>query len=246
MPSVLPPPSQKATFVAHMFHRIARGYDRMNIIMTFGLDAWWRRVVVSEMRLAADARVLDLGSGTGPFIPLLRQAAPQGFVVGADFTVAMMQAGLHRLDNQACFVAADAQTLPFADNSFAAVSAGFVIRNVTDIDTTFREVWRVTQPGGVFAILEVAKPQFALVRWGHRLYFERIVPWIAERLGADAVAYRYLPESSRHFPDPPVLADMLRTAGWENVVHRRLAPGAVALHVAYKPHAAGGLDESTS
>lgn len=246
MPSVLPPSPQKASFVAHMFTRIAAGYDRMNIIMTFGLDAWWRRIVVRHMRITPTATILDLGSGTGPFIPLLRQAAPAGMVVGADFTVAMMQAGLHRLDAQSSFVAADAQQLPFADNSFSAVSAGFVIRNVTDIDVTFREVLRVTKPGGVFAILEVAKPTWRIVRWGHSLYFERIMPWIADRLGADAVAYRYLPESSRHFPDPPILADMLTAAGWQAVSYRLLAPGAVALHVASKPLPAGGVHEPTT
>lgn len=233
--SVLPPPSEKATFVARMFARIADGYDRMNVIMTLGLDVWWRHVVVQKTIKSTDRHILDLGTGTGPFVPQLRHAAPHSLVVGADFVAPMMEAGLHRLDERAFFVGADAQTLPFADRSFDAVTAGFVIRNVSDIATTFREVWRVTKPGGRFAVLEVARPRWRIVRWGHRIYFEHVVPWIADRLGADAVAYRYLPESSRHFPDPPVLAQMLRDAGWSQVEYRLLPPGAVALHVAHKP-----------
>lgn len=232
--SVLPPPSEKAAYVARMFGRIARGYDRMNRLMTFGLDDWWRQIAVRSINPAPDATMLDIGSGTGPFLPLLRRHAPQGIAIGADFVLPMMQSGLHRLDTHAAFVCADAQQLPFADNTFDTVTAGFVIRNVSDIDTCFREVLRITKPGGRFAILEVARPRSALVRWGHRVYFEEVMPRIAQLLGADPVAYRYLPESSRHFPDPPVLADMLRAAGWDYVTYQHLPPNAVALHVATK------------
>lgn len=232
--SVLPPPSEKASYVARMFGRIASGYDRMNRLMTFGLDDWWRQIVVRQINPAPDAIMLDIGSGTGPFLPLLRKHAPQGIAIGADFVLPMMQSGVHRLDEHSAFVCADAQKLPFADNTFDTVTAGFVIRNVSDIDTCFREVLRITKPGGRFAILEVARPQSAVVRWGHRVYFEEVMPRIAQLLGADAEAYRYLPESSRLFPDPPVLADMLQIAGWHHVTYRHLPPNAVALHVATK------------
>ncbi len=232
--SVLPPPSEKATYVARMFGRIARGYDRMNRLMTFGLDDWWRQIVVRAIDPASDATMLDIGSGTGPFLPLLRRHSPAGIAIGADFVLPMMQSGLHRLDARSAFVCADAQQLPFADNTFDVVTAGFVIRNVSDIDACFREILRLTKPGGRFAILEVARPQSAIVRWGHRIYFEEVMPRIAQLLGADPIAYRYLPESSRHFPDPPVLATMLRTAGWSTVTYRHLPPNAVALHMATK------------
>jgi demethylmenaquinone methyltransferase / 2-methoxy-6-polyprenyl-1,4-benzoquinol methylase len=232
--SVLPPPSEKASYVARMFGRIARGYDRMNRLMTFGLDNWWRQIVVRQINPAPDATMLDIGSGTGPFLPILRQHAPHGIAIGADFVLPMMQSGLHRIDDRSAFVCADAQQLPFADNTFDTVTAGFVIRNVSDIDACFREVLRITKPGGRFAILEVARPQSAVVRWGHRVYFEEVMPRIAQLLGADPVAYRYLPQSSRLFPDPPVLADMLRAVGWADVTYQHLPPNAVALHIATK------------
>jgi demethylmenaquinone methyltransferase/2-methoxy-6-polyprenyl-1,4-benzoquinol methylase len=217
-----------------MFGRIARGYDRMNRLMTFGLDNWWRQIVVRQINPAPDATMLDIGSGTGPFLPILRQHAPHGIAIGADFVLPMMQSGLHRLDEHSAFVCADAQQLPFDDNTFDTVTAGFVIRNVSDIDACFREVLRITKPGGRFAILEVARPRSALVRWGHQVYFEDVMPRIAQLLGADPVAYRYLPQSSRLFPDPPVLADMLRAVGWADVTYQHLPPNAVALHIATK------------
>lgn len=241
--SVLPAPHEKAAFVAGMFARIANGYDRMNRIMTFGLDEWWRRITVDALAPTPNATMLDIGSGTGPFLPLLRAHAPQGFAVGADFALPMMQSGIHRTDARSSFICADALVLPFGDNSFDTITAGFVIRNVTDIPATFRELYRVCKPGGRIAILEVARPRFAVVRWAHRFYFEQIMPIMAGLLGADPIAYRYLPESSRQFPDPPILADMLRQSGWEHVSYRHLTPNAVALHIAFRPHVLDIADE---
>jgi demethylmenaquinone methyltransferase/2-methoxy-6-polyprenyl-1,4-benzoquinol methylase len=236
--SVLPPPAEKATYVARMFGRIAAGYDRMNRLMTFGLDEWWRRIAVRTLNPPSTAIMLDVGSGTGPFLPILRAHAPQGIAIGADFSLPMMQAGLARLDEYSAFITADTLQLPFADATFDTITAGFVIRNVSDIPAAFRELYRVTKPGGRFAMLEVARPRLAVVRWGHRLYFEEVMPRIARLLGADPVAYRYLPESSRHFPDPPVIADMLRATGWTDVTYRHLPPNAVALHIAVRPQEA--------
>ncbi len=241
--SVLPSPQEKASYVARMFARIASGYDRMNRIMTFGLDEWWRRITVRALAPAPTATMLDIGSGTGPFLPLLRAAAPAGFAVGADFVMPMMQSGLQRIDAQSAFVCADALVLPFGDQTFDTITAGFVIRNVADIPASFRELYRVCKPGGRIAILEVARPRLALVRWGHRVYFEQIMPRIAGLLGADPIAYRYLPESSRQFPDPPVLAELLRQAGWNNVSYRHLPPNAVALHIAVRPHTSDSAHE---
>ena len=153
--SVLPPPTEKASYVVRMFARIATGYDRMNRLMTFGLDDWWRHITVRTLAPAPNAVILDIGSGTGAFLPILRAQAPHGLAIGADFSLPMMQAGVMRLDSQSAFVGADALQLPFADHTFDAITAGFVIRNVTDIAASFHELYRVTKPGGRLAILDV-------------------------------------------------------------------------------------------
>lgn len=236
--SVLPSQDEKAVYVERMFARIAPGYDRMNQIMTFGMDANWRDVVVGSVAPPVDGRVLDVGCGTGTIVEALASWVPQGQVVGVDYTLAMLQEGhgvLDRAPGNASFSCGDALHLPFADNSFDAVTTGFMMRNVTDIGAAFREMYRVVRPGGVIACLEVARPTQPLVRFGHQVYFERIVPLIARAVGADATAYTYLPQSARAFPLPPALAHIMQESGWHSVSFRLLGMGAVAVHTGYKP-----------
>ena len=231
--TILPTTEEKAAYVERMFTRIAPGYDRMNRIMTGGMDRGWRTHTVATVAPPAGGVALDIGSGTGDLLAELATWMPSGRAVGVDFTVSMMQAGLTKLDGlggRASFVGGDALRLPFPDDTFDAITTGFTIRNVSDIPAAFREIWRVAKPGCVFACLEVARPRNPLLRLGHRIYFERIVPLLARALGADATAYSYLPRSARAFPSPDVLAHMMQQAGWEEVRYKLLGLGAVAVH----------------
>ncbi len=236
--SVLPPIDEKAAYVERMFARIAGRYDTINAAMTFGLDRGWRRYAVAQLAPPAGGRALDVGTGTGDFLPIL--AACGVTAVGADFTLPMMQAGLPKIAHVAhtAFVAGDALHLPFPDATFDAITTGFTMRNVVDIGQAFAEMWRVARPGGAVACLEVARPHNPLVRLGHRIYFEQVVPRLAQMLGGDGRAYSYLPQSARAFPPPDQLATIMRTAGWQHVRYRLLGLGAAAVHVGYK--ASGG------
>lgn len=249
--SVLPPREEKASYVQRMFSELAPGYDRLNRVMTFGLDETWRDMVVQMVAPIAHGRALDVGTGTGDFLPLLAAWMPDGLAVGVDFALPMMQSGQSKLDlaelpllgnhpsgvrvqsaaERMAFVGGDALKLPFPDQSFDAITTGFVLRNVTDIPATLREMWRVTRPGGMMACLEVARPQNALLRAGHWVYFQQLVPWIASAFGGNRQFYTYLPRSARDFPPPPQLAALMREAGWEFVQYRLLGLGAVALHL---------------
>ncbi|HEU5015796.1 MAG TPA: ubiquinone/menaquinone biosynthesis methyltransferase [Roseiflexaceae bacterium] len=235
--SVLPAPEQKAVYVERMFARIAPSYDRLNRLMTFGMDDDWRARAVEAIAPPAMARVLDVGCGTGAFLPLLAPWLPDGLAVGVDYTAAMLHAGQpnrERAGGRAAFVGGDALRLPFADESFDALTTGFVMRNVTDIRAAFREMWRVARPGALLACLEVARPHNPLLRAGHAAYFERVVPLLARAFGGDATAYTYLPQSARTFPSPDALAALMREAGWADVRYTLLGLGAVALHTARK------------
>ncbi|NJO07006.1 MAG: class I SAM-dependent methyltransferase [Chloroflexaceae bacterium] len=245
-----------------MFSQLAPGYDRMNRIMTFGMDTGWRERVVHAVAPPAHGRALDVGTGTGDFLPLLAAWMPHGVAVGVDFTVPMMQSGLPKLaaadstsgsrnnteradvvspegadlptSGKMAFVGGDALQLPFPDNSFDALTTGFVLRNVADIPAALAEMWRVVRPGGVMACLEVARPRNPLLRWGHWLYFQQLVPNIAALFGGNRRFYTYLPQSARNFPTPPALAEMMRAAGWHYVTYSLHSMGAVAIHVGGK------------
>jgi demethylmenaquinone methyltransferase/2-methoxy-6-polyprenyl-1,4-benzoquinol methylase len=220
-----------------MFARIAPSYDHMNRVMTMGLDRGWRDYAVGAIAPPADGRAMDVGTGTGDFLPLLASWMPQGFAVGLDFTVAMMRAGLPKLDlaaGRAGFVGGDALKLPFADGTFDAITTGFTMRNVADIGLAFGEMYRVARQGCVIACLEVARPSNPLLRFGHRFYFEQLVPRITRLLGGDPAAYTYLPQSARAFPQPDALARIMQEAGWSEVRYKLLGMGAVAVHTATK------------
>jgi demethylmenaquinone methyltransferase / 2-methoxy-6-polyprenyl-1,4-benzoquinol methylase len=236
--SVLPPIEERAAYVERMFTRIAPGYDRMNRIITAGMDQRWRAYTVAAAAPPAHGRALDIGAGTGDLLAELAAWMLDGLAVGVDFTVPMMHAGLSKLDSygeRAAFIGGDALCLPFPDATFDAITTGFTMRNVADIPGAFREIWRVARPGCVVACLEVARPRNPVLRLGHQFYFERIVPLLARALGADATAYTYLPQSARQFPPPEVLARIMRQAGWEAVHYKLLGLGAVAVHSGIKP-----------
>lgn len=235
--SILPPPEEKAAYVERMFSRIAPGYDRMNRAITLGMDRGWRAFAAAAVAPPARGRALDIGTGTGDFLPLLAAWMPEGLAVGVDFALPMMRVGLARLNglhDRARFVGGDALRLPFPDETFDAITTGFAMRNVTDICGAFREMWRVARPRCVLACLEVARPRNPVLRMGHRIYFERIVPLLARIMRADVEAYTYLPQSARVFPDPDTLARMMQEAGWREVRYTLLGMGAVAVHTGIK------------
>ncbi|MEI7644381.1 MAG: ubiquinone/menaquinone biosynthesis methyltransferase [Chloroflexales bacterium] len=237
--SVLPDIDQKATYVERMFARIAPGYDRVNRVMTFGLDQGWRRRMVAMVAPPVGGDALDVGTGTGDFLPELAAWLRGGRAVGVDFTVPMMVAGLPKIaaladGGRAAFVGGDALRLPFPDRSFDAITTGFMLRNVTDIGQALGEMYRVARPGAMLACLEVARPKLALLRLGHRIYFEGVVPWIGQLLGGDRRAYMYLPQSARNFPPPERLAELMRAAGWAHVRYDLVGLGAAAIHTGAK------------
>jgi demethylmenaquinone methyltransferase/2-methoxy-6-polyprenyl-1,4-benzoquinol methylase len=211
-----------------MFDRIAPVYDAMNRAMTAGLDRKWRRLTAEAVVRPGD-RVLDACCGTGDLALADREAG--GDVVGVDFSEAMLERA-RRKAPQLEWLRADATDLPFEDGRFDAVTVGFGIRNLPDLEAGLRELARVTRPGGKLGCLEITRPQGAL-RPFFRLWFDGLVP-LAGKVLPGGTAYSYLPASVRRFPGPEDLAEAARAAGWSDVGWRLLGGGIVALHVARK------------
>jgi demethylmenaquinone methyltransferase / 2-methoxy-6-polyprenyl-1,4-benzoquinol methylase len=213
-----------ASGVREMFDRIAPVYDAMNRAMTAGLDRRWRRETARTVVSSGD-RVLDVCCGTGDLAIAAKRAG--GRVTGVDFSERMLERARAK-SGEIEWVQGDALALPFADESFDAVTVGFGVRNLDDLELGLRELRRVLRAGGRVGILEITTPR-GLLRPFYRLWFDGIVP-LAGKLLPGGSAYTYLPASVRRFPRAEDLAELMQTAGFEQVRYRFFAGGIVALH----------------
>jgi demethylmenaquinone methyltransferase / 2-methoxy-6-polyprenyl-1,4-benzoquinol methylase len=213
-----------ASGVREMFDRIAPVYDAMNRAMTAGLDRRWRRETARTVVSSGD-RVLDVCCGTGDLAIAAKRAG--GRVTGVDFSERMLERARAK-SGEIEWVQGDALALPFADESFDAVTVGFGVRNLDDLELGLRELRRVLRAGGRVGILEITTPR-GLLRPFYRLWFDGIVP-LAGKLLPGGSAYTYLPASVRRFPRAEDLAELMQTAGFEQVRYRLFAGGIVALH----------------
>jgi demethylmenaquinone methyltransferase / 2-methoxy-6-polyprenyl-1,4-benzoquinol methylase len=218
----LPEGDDKRDAVRDMFDAIAPRYDLVNRIMTFRLDGRWRRRAVRALDLPAGSLVLDLASGTGDLCVDVRRAGHRP--ISVDLSLGMLRAD----HSGAPRVQADILRLPVPDGRADGVTCGFALRNVVDLATFFAELGRVVRPGGRIALLDVGVPPNRLVRWGHGVYFGRVVPRIGGWL-SDAAAYRYLPRSVAYLPAPEELVAMLRRTGFGDATHQFLSAGVTQL-----------------
>ena len=211
--------------VRSMFDRIAPVYDLMNRVMTAGLDQRWRRLTVRSVVSPGD-RVLDACCGTGD-LAIAARATGAGQVTGLDFSPRMLERA-RRKEPEIEWVQGDMLELPFEDGSFDAVTVGFGVRNVADLERGLAELRRVLRPGGRLGVLEITRPRGPL-RLFYRLWFDVLIP-LAGKILPGGKAYTYLPASVRRFPGPNELAELMRAQGFDDVAYRRLGGGIVALH----------------
>lgn len=213
--------------VASMFDHVAARYDLTNDVLSLGQDRHWRREVVRAVAAKPGQRVLDLAAGTGTSsLPFQRAGAT---VVSSDFSLGMLSEGRHRFPDLP-FVAGDATALPFADDTFDAVTISFGLRNVVDIDAALIEMRRVAKPGGRLVVCEFSHPTWGPFRTAYLEYLMRALPPIARRVSSAPEAYVYLAESIRAWPTQPELAARIASCGWSRPAWRNLSGGIVALH----------------
>ena len=215
-----------------MFDDIAPVYDRLNSIMTLGLDAGWRRAAVDATRIRSGESVADVGCGTGKLTgELAERVGPFGKVIGIDLSGGMLARARDEYRDlvQVEFREGDALALPLEDAIVDAATIAFGMRNLADFEAGVRELARVVRPGGRVVCLELTHPR---PRWWRRLQhatFRRTAPLAGSVVGRTR-AYRYLPESLEGFPDADALAEIMRRSGLTDVGYRRLGLGMVALH----------------
>jgi demethylmenaquinone methyltransferase/2-methoxy-6-polyprenyl-1,4-benzoquinol methylase len=231
--------ADKRAYVRTVFEQIAPRYDLLNHLLSLNIDRMWRRRALRalEWTAAPDGCYLDLCAGTLDVgAELSRQRGFTGFILGADFAVPMLRAGLGKAPHEVLApVAADAQQLPLADDAVHGATVAFGIRNVASLDRALAEVFRVLRPGARFVILEFTTPRSAIVRTLYHGYFHHLLPFIGGVISGHRTAYRYLPRSVANFPAEPALARHLSDAGFVDVRWESLSFGIAAIHVGRKP-----------
>jgi demethylmenaquinone methyltransferase/2-methoxy-6-polyprenyl-1,4-benzoquinol methylase len=222
-----------------MFDRIAGVYDVMNSAMTAGMHHRCRARAADRAELAPGDAALDVCCGTGDLaFELARRVGPDGRVVGSDFSERMLDLAREKPVPEAAakpiFEWADALDLPYDDGGFDAVTVGFGVRNLSDLDRGIAEMARVLKPGGRLVILEITQPTRPPLSTFFSVWFDRIVPLIG-RFAGDSAAYSYLPESVKRFPPPAGLAAIMDGAGLERIRWTILAGGIIAIHSGRRP-----------
>jgi demethylmenaquinone methyltransferase/2-methoxy-6-polyprenyl-1,4-benzoquinol methylase len=217
-----------------MFDRVASRYDALNSVMTAGLHHRWRARAADRAELSAGDSALDVCCGTGDLaLELASRVAPGGSVVGCDFSEPMLDLAREKAGTRSIegvrFEWADALSLPYDASRFDAVTVGFGVRNLADLDRGLREMARVLRPGGRLVVLEITQPTRPPLSTFFSLWFDRVVPLLGS-LSEESEAYSYLPESVRGFPAPQRLAEMMDDAGLERIRWTILAGGIIAIH----------------
>lgn len=232
---------EKADKVAEVFHSVAAKYDLMNDLMSGGVHRLWKRVTIEMSGVRRGNKVLDIAGGTGDLTAKFsRIVGPEGTVVLADINDSMLKVGRDRLMdrgvvNNVTFSQADAQYLPFPDNTFDVITIAFGLRNVTDKDLALRSMLRVLKPGGRLLVLEFSKPGNPLLSKVYDTYSFSILPKLGKLFADDGDSYQYLAESIRMHPDQQTLQTMMDDAGFTNTDFHNMTGGVVALHRGVKP-----------
>lgn len=228
---------RKADQVREVFDSVAPKYDLLNDLLSLGLHRYWKHCCISAAEVHSGHHVLDIASGTCDLAIALARKAGAGNVVATDINHEMLAIGAQRLQ-QVGFpcpvVEADAEMLPFASDTFDAITVSFGIRNMTHKDRALSEMFRVLRPGGRLLVLEFSKcsPWFKPI---YDFYSFRFMPWAGGVIAGDRESYRYLAESIRMHPDQPTFAGMMKDAGFEQVSWKNMTFGICALHMGFKP-----------
>ena len=232
-------PSEKTQRVREVFESVAENYDLMNDLMSFGLHRLWKKFVLHIAAVRPKQSVLDLAGGTGDLAQAFSQLIEeQGKVILCDINASMLKKGREKMLDQGrlqniIYVQANAEQLPFADNSFDCITMAFGLRNVTYKDKCLASVYSKLKPGGKFIVLEFSKPA-AWMRPVYDAYSFSILPRLGKLVAKDEQSYRYLAESIRMHPDQNKLAKLFTQAGFDRCRYINMTGGIVAAHVGYK------------
>jgi demethylmenaquinone methyltransferase/2-methoxy-6-polyprenyl-1,4-benzoquinol methylase len=242
MPQVVTPykdqTASKKEQVASMFNNIAPKYDFLNQLLSMGIHKGWRRKAIRLLQARKPKTILDIATGTADFAIEAMKLHPDK-VTGVDISEGMLKLGVEKvtklgLQNKIELKLGDSENLPFADNSFDAITVGFGVRNFENLEKGISDIYRVLNPGGELAILEFSKPQHFPVKQVYHFYFKYITPFIGKLFSKDSSAYTYLPESVNAFPAGEEFLNVLNKAGFKETKAISLTFGIASIYIAKK------------
>lgn len=231
---------KKEGLVADVFDSVASKYDVMNDVMSLGIHRIWKKITLQHTGLKKGQRALDVAGGTGDLtIEMSKQVGPDGEVIISDINPAMLEQGRRRMMDKGIagnvkFVEANAENLPFEENSFDCITIAFGLRNVTNQDKALESMFRVLKPGGRLLVLEFSKPVMPGLTRVYDFYSFNVLPLMGKVIAKDEESYRYLAESIRMHPDQETLKQMMQKAGFERCTYHNMSGGIVALHKGFK------------
>lgn len=234
------PVEEKVSRVREVFTSVADKYDVMNDLMSFGIHRLWKKTTIHLSHVKSGQIILDIAGGTGDLTRQFAQkVGPKGRVVLADINGAMLNKGRDNMIDAGItqnvnYVQANAECLPFPENTFNCVSIAFGLRNVTDKPAALRNFYNILQPGGQLLVLEFSKPNNKSLQSIYDAYSFKALPKLGEIIANDAASYQYLAESIRMHPDQETLKTMILDAGFDTCEYLNFSGGIVALHKAYK------------
>lgn len=223
--------TQRAPKVEELFTKIARRYDLINDVQSFGMHRVWKRKLLDLVRIKPGDRILDLATGTGDLIRMGRESEPDSEWAGVDFTYAMLRAGSADLPR----IQGDILGLPIHDRSFSAVTMAYGLRNVADRRRALQEIRRVLKPGSRFVFLDFAKPKSRVVRSLFFGWLRAVQPFLGMIFFGDAETYRYIWRSLSAYPEVEGVNQELEAAGFQSIQAHRLFLGMMSIHVAFVP-----------
>ncbi len=225
--------------VKQMFDRISGEYDKLNHLLSAGIDIRWRKKTLAELGNVQPDAILDVATGTGDFALMLHDHWPEAMVTGLDLSPGMLEVAGKKvakagLENSIDLVEGDSENLPFEDNFFDLVTVGFGVRNFEHLSKGISEMQRVLKPGGKLAILEFTKPRTPVVKQLFQWYFKHLLPRIGGAISGDTAAYRYLFDSVQAFPEYEALTDIMTGAGFSKTYYKPLTFGICCIYIGEK------------
>jgi len=224
--------------VATMFNNISKNYDDLNRVISFGIDISWRKKVVQIVSKNNPQQILDIATGTGDLALMMSTLAPEK-IIGLDISEGMLSVGKEKiskaqLNDKIEMVVGDSEDIPYADNTFDAITVSFGVRNFVNLDKGLGEIRRVLKPGGILVILETSNPTKFPFKQGYKFYTSFILPVIGKLFSKDKIAYSYLSESANFFPFGEAFNNILKKNGFINTTHTPVTFGVATIYSASK------------